>query len=64
MERSSGSRPSRSKKRGAVQTNEKKVAPAANSPAPRRSILSPSSAIATTATAGEKRAVQARTSMR
>ena len=64
IERFSGSRPSSWKKSAAVQTKERNVAPDASSPALRRSIRSPRSAIATTATAGEKSAVQARTSMR
>ena len=62
-DRSSGSRPSSSKKIARVQRNEKPVAAVAITPAPKLVILSPTSASTTTATAGAKRAVQARTSM-
>src|SRR5262245_7417140 len=63
-ERCSGSRPSRPMKIPTVQRNERSVVPAAIRPATKRSMRSPSNVIARAPAAGEKSAVQARTSIR
>src|SRR5918996_4157797 len=58
--RSSCSRPRSWKKTTSEQRNDTPVVPAASTPAAKRLIRSPASAIATTAAAGEKRQIQAR----